>query len=189
MVNIGEMKELLTLEYLNSIPSYKGDLGEILAIDHFEKINQGFIHVNSSIWSYPPKMKEVNAKRPDFYLIPMNESVTVIDVKYHQLNENMDFIIEKDEMIKYLELHQFLMNLHGKSATESDYIDIRFLVIPSITQGNAFANVSLTEIANNRIDTEKTFPGNKSFTITRFIVSVKDRLIKLGTKNEPYTMD
>lgn len=188
MTTFDDMRRLLNEKYLNEISGYKGDLGELLAIAHFEKINQGFIHVHQEKWSYPLKMKETNAKRPDFYMIPMVNKMTVIDVKHHNLNDNMDFILDVNEIIKYLELEAFLIELHKGICVEPGYIDIKFFVIPSQLNGEAFAEISLIEIANAEMEIETTLPGNKTIVNTYFIISIKDRLIKLGTKDERYVL-
>lgn len=58
MTTFNDIRILLNEKYLNEISEYKGDLGEQIAIAHFESINQGIIHVYQEMWSYPLKMKK-----------------------------------------------------------------------------------------------------------------------------------
>lgn len=186
MKNKNEMLNLLKDEYLKTTSSYKGDTGEILAILHFEKIEQGFIHVHQESWSYPPTMKNQNAKRPGFYMLPMHNEIVAIDVKHYELNENMDFTLSSADILGYVQLQLYLMKSHNKDPEEFDDIKIKFFVIPLQLNGEAYAEITFEEMVKNMITEEKKIPGEITFSNTFSKVSIKERLIVLGTKSEAY---
>lgn len=131
-------------------------------------------------------MKKKNAQRPDFYMLPMNSGIVAIDVKHHELNENMDFILSSDKLLKYIELQLFLMELHNTKDDDLDYVKIKFFVIPSQLYGEAFAEVTLAEMASNEFTEKKTLPGGKEYSTIFYKFSIKERLMKMFTKNEKY---
>lgn len=189
MKNLKEMAQLIDEKYLNSNNKRKGDLGEALAIAHFEEINQGFIHVHQEDWSYPNKMSQTNAQRPDFYMLPMGNKITVVDVKHWELNENLDFELSSSDLLKYINLQAYLMEIHDKSINEFDDILIKFFVIPSQLKGNAYAEVSLYEMVQN--ESIKSIDTHNGKVIKHVVhqVSIKDRLLKIGTKADNYEHD
>ncbi|HBY6201959.1 hypothetical protein L0F40_02135 [Klebsiella pneumoniae] len=186
MNNLKEMIQLINEKYLNSNNKRKGDLGEALAITHFEETNQGFIHVHQEDWSYPNKMREKNAQRPDFYMLPMGNKITAVDVKHWELNDNLDFELSSCELLKYIELQLYLMEIHSKSIDDCNDILIKFFVIPSQFKGDAYAEVSLHEMVQNELTLETNAPSGNVIKNIIYRFSIKDRLIKIGTKSDVY---
>lgn len=59
-------------------------------------------------------------------MVTMVNKMMVIDVKYQNLNDNMDFILDVNEIIKHLELEVFLIELHRGVYDKPDYVNIKF---------------------------------------------------------------
>lgn len=183
------MRELIEEKYRSVNKDKKGDLGEALAICHFEKTNQHFIHVHQETWSFPNTLKERNAQRPDFYMLPITSKINVVDVKHWELNNNMDFILPQEKLFKYLELQLYLMEVHGKPEENFDDIEIKFFVIPSQLCGDAYAEVTLSEMVSNEVTDEITLPNGVKIKKTHYKLPLKDRLKVIGTLAEPFIIE
>lgn len=169
---IQEISEKLIASYWWNNSTHKGNLGEMIAIHHFEITKQAFIHVNQDSWSYPPAMEALGAKRPDFFLLNRFNICKIIDVKMHALDDNFNFTLPNDEIVQYIQLHEHLM-----SVLNCQYLDINFefFVIPLNSQEESFATVSFQEM----IDSQKEVTlssGQGEIRSFNYSVSIKNRL-------------
>lgn len=172
---IEEIKRSLIDSYYEKDSIHKGNLGEMIAIHHFEATNQSFIHVNQSSWSYPEKMKLVDAKRPDFFIIENFKIIKIVDVKLHSLNENYEFKIDSSEILQYVNLHEYLMNTFS---CKYDDIKFEFFIIPSHHTEEKYSIVSFEEMISSQ-KSEFIKCGENTIQTYTYSVSIKDRLKNL----------
>ncbi|HCD2515280.1 TPA: hypothetical protein NBJ98_004435 [Citrobacter freundii] len=166
------ISEKLISSYWESNSIHKGNLGEMIAIHHFEITNQAFIHVNQDVWSYPPAMEVLGAKRPDFFMLDKFKIIKIIDVKMHTLDENLNFILHNNEMVQYANLHKHLMSV---LKCEYEDINFEFFVIHLNSQEATFAAVSFQEMLDSENKVTLT-SGRGEINSYNYSVSIKERL-------------
>lgn len=185
MTDLENMKRKLREEIDAKNPIYSGNYGEQVAILHFEETKQPFIHVHQEKWSKPLNMVALGAKRPDFYLLPLDDEINMIDAKYHTLGEQLEFTLSESELQEYLFLFQYVEKEFNRNL---DKINLDLFIIPKEYGGLAYARVSLREIINHKKMTPLNCPKDfGEIYSTYYSIPIKDRLTKIFTIDEKFT--
>ncbi|QIX94188.1 hypothetical protein [Cedecea sp. FDAARGOS_727] len=184
MTDLDNVRKQLQKEFEDKDSTYSGNYGEQVAILHLEATKQPFIHVHQEKWSKPLNMDALGAKRPDFYLLPFDNEINMIDAKYHTLGEELEFTLHESELHEYLHLFEYVEKEFKK---DFDKINLDFFIIPKEYGGLAYAKISLREIINHKV-TEKLHCPKEfgEIYITFYRIPVKDKLNKIFTIDEKF---
>ena len=159
-----------------------GNLGESIAAVHFEEIDQPFIHVQQDYWSKPQRLIDLGGKRPDFYLLPLNEEFVMVDVKYHSVGPDLHFTLEQKEIEQYKQLIEYTANIQK---IKRNTIKLKLFIIPKEHNGLSYYSIDLQEyMSDKNLHSVVLKYDNKTHQI-RYL-DLNGKLKKIMTKNTPY---
>lgn len=180
MPTLETMRKALLDQDLESIQD--GIYGESVAAVHFEEIDQPFIHVQQEKWSKPQKLIKAGGKRPDFYLLPLDENFVMVDVKYHSLGEELHFFLSTDEIEQYKNLIEYTVTTHR---IQREKIQLKLFIIPKEHKGLSYYTLDFHEFISDRyLHTFNIASGEKEY-VTRY-AELKGKLLRIMTKSSPY---
>lgn len=177
MITLSSVRKALEDKALQPIKD--GIRGESIAIVHFEEIEQPFIHVQQEYWSKPQKLIEMGGKRPDFYLLPLNEQFVMVDVKYHSVGEELRFTLKDEEVEEYKQLIKYTVDTHK---IERDRIQLKIFIIPKEHNGLSYYPLDFQDyLSEDNLHDVVLKYDNKSHKIR--YADLNGKLIKIMTKN------
>lgn len=180
MVTLDSIRKALLKDDLQTIQD--GIRGESIAAVHFEEIDQPFIHVNQEEWSKPQKLIAIKGKRPDFYLLPLDNDFIMVDVKYHSIGENQHFTLEHDEIEEYKNLIDYTVNVQKIPRNK---IQLKLFIIPKEHNGQSYYEVDFHEYISPTHLHDTTLMYDRKTHKIRY-VDLNNKLIKIMTKDTPY---
>lgn len=122
------------------ISKYAGIDGEAFAEKWLVQSGWKYERVEQGIFTLSPELRKYGGKRPDFIVDPGDDSLVLIDVKYHSTGNGIYFLLADDEIGKYRRLEAFVEQQFPEVE-----IDVIFMVIPKEHNGKRLVWVHLAE--------------------------------------------
>lgn len=180
MVTLNSIRNALLNE--KQTPLNDGIKGESIAIIHFEEIDQPFIHVQQEEWSKPQKLSKMNGKRPDFYLLPLDENFIMVDVKHYSIGEEQRFILAHEEIERYKNLIEYTVNIQK---IDRNKIQLKIFIIPKEHNGGSYFEIDFHEYLSPVHEHDVRLKYDNETHKTRY-VDLNGKLTSIMTIDKPY---
>ncbi len=121
----------------------KGDFGERLAKEWFERKGITYYRFPQTPETMPISLARAGGKRPDFAVeLSDSESLIYVDAKFHKTNGAKEFVLEELEISKF----EAFMNWSKVELGDDGDRDVIFMVYPQELSGDRFVIVHLDEL-------------------------------------------
>jgi len=142
-----------------SEPEKAGKAGEYFAEQLFKLKGWNYEKLPQNILELPKLLKAFGGKRPDYIIEAKPEcenTIIVVDAKYHSTENCSKWYMENDEIIKYNGLKKYLEDQY------SNYVVyVLFILFPKESNGNKVIFVSLSDFNEIEISYKGTTPIKK----------------------------